>query len=399
MEENERVFDMIDRLSVMVDNDRSGRLFIESREIDKAALMGIDNDEQGLSRHEREGFVDIDYLAVPAVGSKHIDSGAGKVAVFIEDDIRVDAESAGYRRHADCRAESVHIRERMTHYHHAVARADKTRKRRSRDAGLEFCDLFDALGNAAEELILVLRLDRRLVSAASERHIERLLGGLFAIGYGDTGTDTYGEGQTEYSFFIFILAYLVENAETVDAHLLEHIALGDYHEPLLGDFAHDAVILPRPVLYHLFNSAAYRRALAVSVIRLDIRDIVGLQEHYDGSVLYVSELSALHLAYIGEIENIFFPALELERGRGDYIIGIFDFDYGCAVRLRLLRIAAADKRLGELAVDDRLIHKSMEKASVEKLDYPVAVANEHRHGKIVDGTGVGRVEAVRRHVP
>jgi hypothetical protein len=41
----------------------------------------------------------------------------------------------------------------------------------------------------------------------------------------------------------------------------------------------------------------------------------------------------------------------------------------------------------------------MEKASVEKLDYPVAVANEHRHGKIVDGTGVGRVEAVRRHVP
>lgn len=49
MEENERVFDMIDRLSVMVDNDRGGRLFIESREIDKAALMGIDNDEQGLS--------------------------------------------------------------------------------------------------------------------------------------------------------------------------------------------------------------------------------------------------------------------------------------------------------------------------------------------------------------
>ena len=191
MEENERVFDMIDRLSVMVDNDRSGRLFIESREIDKAALMGIDNDEQGLSRHEREGFVDIDYLAVPAVSSKHIHGGAGKIAVFIEGDIRVDAEGAGYRRHADCRAESVHIRERMTHYHHAVARAYKTRKRRCRDAGLEFCDLFDALGNAAEELILVLRLDGRLVAAASERHIERLLGGLFAIGYGDTRTHAY----------------------------------------------------------------------------------------------------------------------------------------------------------------------------------------------------------------
>ena len=82
MEENERVFDMINRLSVMVDNDRGGRLFIESREIDKAALMGIDNDEQGLSSHEREGFVDIDYLAVPAVSSEHIDSGAGKVAGF-----------------------------------------------------------------------------------------------------------------------------------------------------------------------------------------------------------------------------------------------------------------------------------------------------------------------------
>ena len=100
----------------------------------------------------------------------------------------------------------------MTHYHHAVARADKTRKRRSRDAGLEFCDLFDALGNAAEELILVLRLDRRLIAAASERHIERLLGGLFAIGYGDTRADAYREGQTEHSFFIFIFAYLVENA-------------------------------------------------------------------------------------------------------------------------------------------------------------------------------------------
>ena len=56
MEKNERVFDMINRLSVMVDNDRGGRLFIESREIDKAALMGIDNDEQGLSRHEFYGL-------------------------------------------------------------------------------------------------------------------------------------------------------------------------------------------------------------------------------------------------------------------------------------------------------------------------------------------------------
>ena len=37
--------------------------------------------------------------------------GAGKVAVFIEDDIRVDAEGVCYRRHADCRSESVHIRE------------------------------------------------------------------------------------------------------------------------------------------------------------------------------------------------------------------------------------------------------------------------------------------------
>ena len=34
-------------------------------------------------------------------------------------------------------------------------------------------------------------LYNRLISAASERHIERLLGGLFAIGYGDTRADAY----------------------------------------------------------------------------------------------------------------------------------------------------------------------------------------------------------------
>ena len=69
-----------------------------------------------------------------------------------------------------------------------------------------------------------------------------------------------------------------------------------------------------PVQFSITSSTPPRiAALAVSVVRLDIRDIVGLQKHYDGSVLYVSELSALHLAYIGEIENIFFPALELKR--------------------------------------------------------------------------------------
>ena len=87
MEKNERVFDMINRLSVMVDNDRGGRLFIESREIDKAALVGIDNNEQGFAGHERQSFVDIDYFAVPAVGSEHIDCRARKAAVFIEGDI------------------------------------------------------------------------------------------------------------------------------------------------------------------------------------------------------------------------------------------------------------------------------------------------------------------------
>jgi len=33
----------------------------------------------------------------------------------------------------------------------------------------------------------------------------------------------------------------------------------------------------------------------------------------------------------------------------------------------------------------------MKEAFVEKLDYSVAVAHEHRHGKIVDGTCVGSV--------
>ena len=87
MEENERVLDIIDRFSVVVDNHGSGRLFIEAREIDKAALMGIDNNEQGFAGHERQSFVDINYFAVPAVGSEHIDCRARKAAVFVEDDI------------------------------------------------------------------------------------------------------------------------------------------------------------------------------------------------------------------------------------------------------------------------------------------------------------------------
>lgn len=181
MIEDHGVVNVADALAVMVDhNDILGAL-INGLALNHSRHVRIHNDDERTRRDLIFHLVGCAQTSLVVGILKLRQQFFAQRALFVHNDARGLMTHLTDAPHADRAADAVEIGHLVAHDDNVVALHDQIVERRRDDTALDFGALFHAARYAAVELKAVLALDGGLVTAAAERHVERLHGHFLAF--------------------------------------------------------------------------------------------------------------------------------------------------------------------------------------------------------------------------
>ena len=181
--------------------------------------------------------------------------------------------------HADGGAERIQIGKAVAHDQYIFTALNQFLDGGGRDTRMYLCPFFDAHGDAAEELIGVSLLDGCLISAAAERHIERLLGLVSALLDTVPAADADGERQP-LNPCIGKAAHIRQHAKFIVDHPVELAVLCHRDKAGISQPAHKGRVFGHPVFNDLFHAARNGSALGVPKVLRGLKQIVSGDVHH-----------------------------------------------------------------------------------------------------------------------
>ena len=159
----------------------------------------------------------------------HLNQRLGQVLFPVDDDIRLFTRSTDSSRHPRRRADTVQVAEFMPHDQNLVRIFNQLRQRICNHTGFDLGPLFNTFGNAAVKFIQRASLDRRLVAAAPQRHIQCLTCRSFAFSKRlFSPTDTDGQGDRQAARLNF--SDIIQNRKTTLYDLFQMLFLNHHQE-------------------------------------------------------------------------------------------------------------------------------------------------------------------------
>ena len=192
----------------------------------------------------------------------------------------------------------------MAHNEHLIGVRNQLGEGVCDHAGFDLGALFNALGDAAVKFIEGAGLDRGLIAASSERHIQRLAGGDFAFSqrlFSAADTDRKGDRKAAR----LDLPDVVQNREPALDDLFQMLLFND-HQKLFAIVALDEGVghFITEVLEHTVHRAQNTRFFALLRLLHQFVIVVQNDQHNRRAGLAVKKRVPLHLGHVDKIEKV-----------------------------------------------------------------------------------------------